>query len=365
MQFIVENYNSEGNKVVKVAHIVGSLNIGGAERFVIDLCSVQQEISGVKPVIISLGEPPEALNIEAENIGIKVYSYANHRVVKLLKVFFLLREFDIIHIHSPFVLKFLSYILPFLNLKVVYTRHGAGPLSTKFWPKLHQRVERYIDAITFVSQEGSDIFHQHHGWASVPSFVIDNGVLIKPIEKAKIQHEKLRIGSVGRMVSLKNQLGLLKAIELLNTDMQSKVALHFFGDGECLESLMDFKEQAMPSLSVEFHGMVNDREEIYSTIDVLVVCSETEGLSMVIIEAMANQIPVIATNVGGNPKLVLDNQTGWLFDYDDNDKLAKVIHHIINNRALIDEFGGQAFSYISDNFSIQASANKYAEIYQQ
>ena len=86
---------------------------------------------------------------------------------------------------------------------------------------------------------------------------------------------------------------------------------------------------------------------------------------MVIIEAMANQIPVIATNVGGNPKLVLDNQTGWLFDYDDNDKLAKVIHHIINNRALIDEFGGQAFSYISDNFSIQASANKYAEIYQQ
>ena len=167
------------------------------------------------------------------------------------------------------------------------------------------------------------------------------------------------------MVSLKNQLGLLKAIELLNTDMQSKVALHFFGDGECLESLMDFKEQAMPSLSVEFHGMVNDREEIYSTIDVLVVCSETEGLSMVIIEAMANQIPVIATNVGGNPKLVLDNQTGWLFDYDDNDKLAKVIHHIINNRALIDEFGGQAFSYISDNFSIQASANKYAEIYQQ
>ena len=41
-------------------------------------------------------------------------------------------------------------------------------------------------------------------------------------------------------------------------------------------------------------------------------------------EAMANQIPVIATDVGGNPKLVLPNQTGWLFDYDDEEQLAKI-----------------------------------------
>ena len=144
MQFIVENYNSEGNKVVKVAHIVGSLNIGGAERFVIDLCSVQQEISGVKPVIISLGEPPEALNIEAENIGIKVYSYANHRVVKLLKVFFLLREFDIIHIHSPF-----AFILPSItSLKVFKLYTTISKLESSLYPSWRRTIINEVLAKT-------------------------------------------------------------------------------------------------------------------------------------------------------------------------------------------------------------------------
>ncbi len=351
--------------MVKVAHIIGSLNIGGAERFVIDLCSVQLEKSGIEPVIVSLGDPQETLVAEAENIGIKVYRYANNRLVKLLKVLFALRKFDVIHIHSPFVLKFLSYIFPLLKSKVIYTRHGAAPLSKLFWPKLHRQMEKYVDAVTFVSQEGRDIFHHNHGWNKVPSIVIDNGVLIKPIQKNKPTSNRLRIGSVGRMVPLKNQLGLLKAIQLQAKQLKTDVELHFYGDGDCLADLQIFHQDQLPQAKVFFHGMVNDREEIYSNFDVLVVCSETEGLSMVIIEAMANKIPVIATNVGGNPKLVVDNQTGWLFEYDDNKKLSDIIQSIIQDRQLTYSLGEQAFDYINENFSIQASANKYAEIYQQ
>ena len=85
---------------------------------------------------------------------------------------------------------------------------------------------------------------------------------------------------------------------------------------------------------------------------------------MVIIEAMANRIPVIATNVGGNPKLVIDDKTGYLFEYNDEQKLASLLEDFLENSSLINGLGNHAFSYIKENFSLETSAKKYAELYQ-
>jgi glycosyltransferase involved in cell wall biosynthesis len=350
--------------VIKVAHIVGSLHIGGAERFVVDLCRVQKDL-GTKPAIISSGKPNEPLVKECIAKNIPVASYSGSSVWKLIRIFFVLLKFDVIHFHSPFALKFLSKLLPYLNKRIIYTRHGASSLSDVGWQKLHKKTRKYISAITFVSQEGMDNFQQQHAWHDIPSIVIDNGVLISPVNKVKSGGHVLRIGSVGRMIPLKNQIGLLKAINLLNKQSQSLVNVSFFGDGECATALKIFHKENLPELDFSFNGMVSDREFIYSSFDVLVVCSETEGLSMVIIEAMANNIPVIATNVGGNPKLVINDKTGWLFEYDDDKKLANIIQSIIDNQNIIYELGEVAFSYISKNFSIEASAKKYAKLYER
>ncbi|SEL71037.1 Glycosyltransferase involved in cell wall bisynthesis [Colwellia chukchiensis] len=350
--------------MVKVAHVVSSLQVGGAERFVIDLCE-EQKNNHIQPVIVSLGEPGETLEQECRHFNTPAFSYANSLLIKLIKVFVQLRKCDVIHIHTPHALKFICPVLPLLNKKLIYTRHGAAALTGAQWLELHKKSQRYVDAITFVSQEGADNFHQAHGWQSTPSAVIDNGVLIQPIEKGNATASALRVGSVGRMIPLKNQISLLRAASLLPLSVQENLAIHFFGDGECVAHLQNYhKQQAWP-VAVTFHGMVGDREQIYSNIDLLVVCSETEGLSMVIIEAMANKIPVIATNVGGNPKLVRNGETGWLFDYDDDEKLAILIQQMNDNRHLVAQLGDKAFNYISDNFSIQAAAKKYATLYEK
>ncbi|MDX2367588.1 MAG: glycosyltransferase family 4 protein [Colwellia sp.] len=350
--------------MIKVAHVVSSLNIGGAERFVIDLCDVQKGLN-INPTVISLGTPKELLVGECKKKNIAVVSYNHHPIFKLIRLFIALLKFDVIHIHSQHALKFLSYTFPLLHKKIIYTRHGAAPLSSPEWVSLHLKVKPFVNIATFVSQEGLDIFQQNHGWESIPNYVIDNGVLISPLMKnADTNISKLRIGSVGRMIPLKNQLGLLKAINTLAEVTQTQIEVNFFGDGECSQSLTAYKKEHLAKVDVIFHGMVNDREKIYSSFDVLVVTSETEGLSMVIIEAMANKLPVIATNVGGNPKLVINGQTGWLFEYNDDEKLAEIIQNVINNKALISAIGDNAFSYISENFSIDTSAKKYAELYE-
>lgn len=345
---------------IKVAHIVGSLNIGGAERFVIDLCSVQKQLD-MKPAIISLGNPDEPLVSECKVKKIPVASYGGGSLIKIFRVFLVLLKFDVIHIHSPHALKFLNLVLPFLNKKIIYTRHGAAPLTAKHWLDLHIKANKYVDAITFVSQEGLDNFQAKHKWHNTPSLVIDNGVLISPV--AKKQSENLRIGSVGRMIPLKHQINLLNAVQRLPVKSQSNINLHFFGDGECLNLLKQFHQTHITNVEANFHGMISDREFIYSNIDVLVVTSETEGLSMVIIEAMANRIPVIATDVGGNPKLVINEQTGWLFNYNDDEKLSEHIQCFIDNPQLVIEYGDNAFEYISANFSIESSAKKYVQLY--
>ena len=290
----------KGSLKLKVAHIVGSLNVGGAERFVIDLCSIQKKLN-MKPAIISLGSPDDALVGECRVNNIPVANYGGGSLIKIIRVFFVLLKFDIIHIHSPHALKFLSVALPFFNKKIIYTRHGAAPLTAPHWNRLHLKIEKHINAITFVSKEGFDNFQQQHNWQNTPCLVIDNGVLIDPVNKN--ESTLFRIGSVGRMIPLKHQISLLKAVSLLKEEVQNSIELNFFGDGACIAQLKSYQSENLTNVAINFHGMINNRELIYSNIDVLVVTSETEGLSMVIIEAMANRIPVIATNVGGNPKL--------------------------------------------------------------
>lgn len=348
---------------IKVAHIIGSLNIGGAERFIIDLSMAQKKLN-IKPAIISLGTPEDTLVSVCKAKNIAVASYSSSSYIKLCRVFIVLLKFDVIHVHSPHALKYLRLFLPLLKKNVIYTRHGASPYSTDYWLGFHKKIKKFVSAITFVSQEGKDNFHQAHGWKNVTSVVVDNGVLIEPVKKVPANKGILRVGSVGRVIPLKNQIGLLKAIQRLPSTSQRNVDIHFFGDGRSLEDLKTFYTVHTPDLAVTFHGMVNDRELIYSSLDLLVVTSETEGLSMVIIEAMASSIPVIATNVGGNPRLVKHDKTGWLFEYDDDETLAEQIMNLIDNKKLVDEIGANALSYIRENFSIESSAKKYADLYE-
>ena len=332
--------------MLNIAHILSSLQVGGAERFVIDLCRSQKS-QGHNPIIISLGRPGEQLESECDAHGIIFFSTNHSPIFKLIQVTLQIRAMDIVHVHSPYALKFLQVVAFCLKGKIIYTRHGAAPLIGRLWKNLHVKMQPFISAITFVSTEGMENFQNFHQWTKTPCLVIDNGVLIKTTDFKRASSEKVHIGSVGRMIPLKNQFCLLEALTRLTEEVQKNIVVNFFGDGECSTTLKDYRAKNLPNITVNFHGMVNDRENIYANMDVLVVCSETEGLSMVIIEAMANKIPVIATKVG-----------------DDNAKLAEIIANIVEDKHILEPLAEAAFNYINANFSIESSAKKYAQIYE-
>ena len=127
--------------------------------------------------------------------------------------------------------------------------------------------------------------------------------------------------------------------------------------------MINFANKSVNDVSITFHGLVTERDVIYKAIDVLVMTSETEGLSLAIMEAMAHSIPVIATDVGGNSTLVDDGESGWLFDYDDHKTLAGIIENIVKNAQQITQRGSAGRRFIEQNYSIDVTADAYAKLY--
>ncbi|WP_206483087.1 glycosyltransferase family 4 protein [Thalassotalea sp. G2M2-11] len=351
------------NNVSKVLHVVSSLEVGGAERFVIDLCQVQRE-KGEKVAILTFGSQQDPLVSECKKNDIEVFFVSGSRTKKWQMALKVINKFTIIHFHSPYPLKFLLPCLPiYFFKKVIYTRHGADPLSGFMWGIVHKIANYFVDHVTFVSQEGADVFENSHGWLRKTKHVIDNGVNFSKITIHRETSDCLRLGSVGRMVPLKNQISLLKAVSYLPSEYKKKVLIHFYGDGPCLAELQQFVDENDLSEQVVFHGMVSDRSTIYNSFDVLVVTSETEGLSLAIIEAMAYSCAIIATHVGGNPKLVSHQKNGYLFEYDDDKALSGYIKTLQNNVALNEQFAQESREKVAQQFSLDECAKKYQQLY--
>ncbi len=354
-------------KPKNVLHILSSLHIGGAERFVIDLAIEQRQSLKLNSAILSFGEEDDVLVAECIKNNIPVHFVKGSRLEKIQTFKRVVSEFDVLHFHSPFTLLFTCYS-PILcrRKKVIYTRHGAEPFNQFKWRVMHKITYSIVDQITFVSNEGQTVFNQVNGWQSKPQSVVDNGILIpresyqQPVEQQKT---KIKLGSVARMVPLKNQICLLKAISLMPEVLANKFEIHFFGNGPCEELLKSAAAESTFPDNVDFHGMLVDRENIYKYIDVMVVTSEMEGLSIAILEAMARRIPVLATKVGGNPKLVESNVTGQLFNYNDDKELSRLLTDIAENPQLIEKWGSEAYQLVKQDYSLETVAQKYMKLY--
>jgi len=165
------------------------------------------------------------------------------------------------------------------------------------------------------------------------------------------------------MVELKNQLSLLQAMAALDTSVSANVEVHFFGAGPSEIQLQQYTKQHDLSKQAFFHGMISDRTKIYNCFDVLAVTSQTEGLSLAIIEAMAHFCPILASNVGGNPKLVEHEKNGFLFEYNDVNELSSLIVRLYENSDLCQQFSQYSRDKIERQFSLAKCANKYQTLY--
>ena len=136
------------------------------------------------------------------------------------------------------------------------------------------------------------------------------------------------------------------------------------GDGSELPSLEEFVRQS-PVLSgrVNFLGLRQRVPEILNAMDVFVLPSISEGISNTLLEAMATGLPVVASAAGGNPEVVVEGESGFLFSVGDHRQLAEKILLLWKQSSFRRRLGEQALQRVKDQFSPELMVQQYERLY--
>ena len=174
---------------------------------------------------------------------------------------------------------------------------------------------------------------------------------------------RIVVGSVGRLVSVKNYALLIEAVYLLRD--RFALLLVFVGDGPQRKALEALAFQRCLTASVVFLGHRDDVHALIGGMDIFVLPSLNEGMSNTLIEALATGVPCIASRVGGNPEVIGDQQAGLLFESDNASDLADKIASLCANQGLRYELGQRGQVRAQDAFSLSAMIKNYEGMYKR
>jgi glycosyltransferase involved in cell wall biosynthesis len=170
------------------------------------------------------------------------------------------------------------------------------------------------------------------------------------------------LGNIGRLSPEKGQADFIKAAaEVLKHHKNVKFAL--IGSGSDEIYLRELVDELNIRDSVIFTGYRNDMMQVYNSLDLVVQSSHTEGMPNVILEALAMEKPVIATDVGGTPEVIINNQTGILVRPGDPRELAGKIIEYLKNPGVLAGMVKNGRELIEMKFNFTERTKKLCRIY--
>lgn len=357
-----------------IVHIIYRFDIGGLESVLVNMINTMPEQS-YRHVIISLTETSEfEQRITRDDVKvICLHKQAGNDHKIHLKIWQLLRQLKPACVHTYNIATLEYNIVAFFAgiKKRIHAEHGRDIYdldgSNKKYQYLRRLVNPFISKWIAVSKELADWLVDSVKLPKAKVNLIYNGIDLELYRaKEHVENTECVIGTVGRMAAVKDQLTLIKAIEILVTkypELKNKMRVVLVGEGELSSMISDYIAEHVLGEIITLLGARNDVAKILQSFDVFVLPSLAEGIPLTILEAMATALPVISTKVGGVPELI-DNKThGYLITPQDTDDLAAKIKHYIDSPQLIAQHGNHGREKVEKNFSLQAMTEQYIQIY--
>jgi len=190
--------------------------------------------------------------------------------------------------------------------------------------------------------------------------VVYNAVPLKKSTEI-IPKETFRIISVGRLIPHKGFEGIIKALAKLDFTFEYIV----IGEGFLKEKLLHLAQEL--GIKIKFLGVLSQSQVAIwlRSSDVFILNSSYEGLPHVVLEAMMNDCPIIASAVGGTVELVRDEDNGLLFHYNDIEMLVDKIYTIKNDRLLRKKLQENATLFARTFSSVEEMVDHYIEIFEK
>lgn len=353
---------------MRVLHIVPTLGSGGAEKMLVDIVREMQK-QDVECEIAIFTKSHDFFGHEIEKLNIpryygscpKIYSLKNIRFIKKIIE---LGNFDYIHTHlfapqlfTPIALKIANKSVPLITTEHnTYNRRREKKVFylLDFW--MYKQYEKIIAITTETKQNLSSYLPNTINKTKV----IENGIDIsqyvnaEPLERKQIaedlQADEKIILMVAAMREQKDHETLIRASKLLPYNYR----VIFVGDGERMD---DVKKYAVDhgNNSILFLGRRTDVPTIMKTSDAFVLSSKWEGFGLVVVEAAAAGLPVVASNVEGLNGVV-KTIGGQVFEpFNEHDLANKIIKAVENKKE----------SYDVSKYSIETTVKEYLKLYQE
>lgn len=280
---------------------------------------------------------------------------------------------DLIHINNGTDNFEVNLVSLLFSRKRVVHMHGTGNLSIA--ERLFLRfVPRVIVISEFVRSEMDKSGVPAHKMVVLPNPVLPevlaNDVRAHVRKRFGIPDDVKMFGIFGRIVEWKGQKEFLQAAQLVLHEIKHSKALIVGdisdGEGSYLRDLHQFLLRTGLQDRVIFTGYVRNVAELYSAIDVLVHTSiEPEPFGLVITEAMAYGVPVVASSLGAPQEIIDDTYDGYLVHPKDTSKLASTISTLLKNDSLRAEMGARAKKKVLQTYDAEKYARNIEDLYWQ
>lgn len=292
------------------------------------------------------------------------------------------RKYQIIHAHlasSPAITATIAGEV--LRKKVIVKFAGAGKTGdikasdrTFLGRAKLKLLMKYGDVFVCPSEEVKRE-SINYGFAKRKVTKIPNGVdttLFHPVDDLQKEHLKRRFNFPslpiliysGRLESVKGLAMLFRAWQRVLKDREGSYLL-IVGDGSQKNGLINLAEELKIIGSVRFTGHVDNVNEYLQTGSGFVFPSFAEGLSNALLEAMASELPIVATKIGGTEEVIENKKNGILVQAGSVDKLAKGIITLLRRPEAAHRLGREARRTIEENYSIGVVARKYLQVYKE
>ena len=376
----------KSERPIRVMQVIARMNVGGPAVLVADL--MRNFDPGVVKAVLVTGfcdeNESDYLDEVAKDVKAVRIPGLGRSISPLgdVNAFFLLikeiRKFkpDVIHTHTAKagVLGRIAGLLAAPTAKRVHTFHGhlLHGYFSKGKTKLVILVEKFLALITYrIIAIGN----------SVKKDLVDAGIGrdsryevifpgLQPLKVSSKEAAKKSLGLesnttylvfVGRLTQIKRPdrlLEIARHLNMNNPDSQILVA----GAGELLDPIMSKSESE--GLPMTFLGWRNDIELLLSAADIAILCSDNEGIPLILIQASQAGLPIVSTDIGSVSDIVIDGVTGYLTEVS-SEALIQGISTLLENPELRHTFGKAGEDRVKEFFSSRSMVEHHQKLYSQ
>lgn len=354
---------------MNVLYVITGLALGGAEKVVIDLADQMFNLGHNVKITYLTGEQiviPQSSDIEVIALNLNSVTDFLAASIKYRRI---VKNFlpDVIHAHMVHANIFTRLNRFSSNIpKLICTAHNSNEGGKA--RMIAYRLTNYLsDVNTNVSQEATEALITKGAFSKNDVITVYNGIDLRKFEKTydsiSLDKDILNLITIGRFNDQKDYPNLINAFAILKNRYKSNIKLTIVGDGQLRPNIESLIKELALDKDITLLGRRSNITELLNAADIFVLASKHEGLPTVVIEAMACECYVVATDCGGSAEILGD--TGKLVPTQDSQELAKALENAINldvEKRL--QNNKKARERVEQLFSLESSVRKWMALYE-